>query len=248
MIKSSLFFTVLALASGLQAGTPSAKAPVLSPTVSPTANALFGGFEAREDSNYSHLGLIHDLDGDLGTGGLFLRSFVGYGTYDYVGGLLNNGVKGTLWDADLGIGYRHMVDSMVYSLSVGPHIRSRDVDHVDTSVDESTKWGARAVLDATGTIGGIYVSGIAQYSTVENAVWTRARAGYALGKVTVGPEFIYLRDAQFSEYRVGGFALWQCCSNFAITGSLGYADWDTRRGANRESSSLYGGAAFVLTF
>ena len=248
MVKNILLASLIALATSLHAGTsaPSSK-NVISPTVDPQANVIFTGFETRDNSWYSHLGYMNDLDGDLSTGGLFVRAFGGYGQYDYVGGT-DGSITGSLFDADAGLGYRYLINNFVIGAYAGVHVRDRDLDGFDANASESTDWGARFSLDVTGRVGNIYVSAIGQYSTVEESVWSRFRTGYVFGKLTIGPEYVYMRDAQFEENRFGGFVQYQACSSFAIIGTFGHADYSFRRGTNNDDSSLYGGIAAVFTF
>jgi hypothetical protein len=46
---------------------------------------------------------------------------------------------------------------------------------------------------------------IGQYSTANKWYWSRARAGYAFGKVVVGPEGVVLGNIGFDARRGGGF-------------------------------------------
>ena len=248
MIKNILLTSLVVLATSLQAGTsaPSAKT-VISPTVNPHANVVFGGWETRDNSWYSHLGYMNDLDGDLSTGGLFVRAFSGYGQYDYVGGI-DGSITGTLFDADAGLGYRYLINKFVIGAYAGLHVRDRDLDGFDANASEGTDWGARFSLDVTGQVGSIYVSAIGQFSTVEEAIWSRFRTGYVFGKLTIGPEYVYMSDSQFEENRLGGFVQYQDCSSFAIIGTLGHAAYSFRRGNNNDDTSLYGGVSAVFTF
>jgi hypothetical protein len=241
--------TVLALAGSSFAGTaPAPKNPVAPiAATNSVANVLFGGYDYRDDAWYSHLGFMHDLDGDLGTGGLFLRGFVGAGQYQYLsGGLPDNNITGTLIDSDIGLGYRHMFGGFVASVFASVHMRDRNLNAIDPANNVGTDWGARIGADITGKIGNIFISAISQYSTVEHSTWNRGRLGYAFGPITIGPEFIYMNDAQFDERRIGGFVQWQCCPSFAIIGSAGNADWGSVQGVPGES--FYAGLAFVATF
>lgn len=51
----------------------------------------------------------------------------------------------------------------------------------------------------------IYVGLIGQYSTANRWYWSRARTGYALGKVVIGPEGIVMGNIGFDAQRAGGF-------------------------------------------
>jgi Cellulose biosynthesis protein BcsS len=254
MKSITTLLSTLLIAAGLQAGEPTMAPSKGGPVVQPAdtiGNAIFTGIDVRNEAWYSHVGYIRDLDGDFSTSGLFLRGFAGYGQYDYdytAPGVTN--ITGTVFDADLGLGYRHVAGNMVYSAFAALHVRDRDLDSFDANRTEDTDFGARFGLDATGTFGNLYVSGMGMYSTVEEAIWLRGRVGYQFGRVTVGPEVVYLSDAEFDEVRYGLFAQFKCCDRLSITGSIGHADYEASRLNNNrtEGLSIYGTLGMTFAF
>lgn len=246
MLKLTSILVTLALAGSAFAGTAPATTMTTPVPTGASANVLFAGYDFRQDAYYLHGGLMHDLDGNMGNGGLFLRAFTGFGSYNYdvLPGAPH--VTGQLFDADLGLGYRHVISNWIVGAYAGAHLRDRNLTAIDPANDVGTDWGARFVLDAHGTFGAFFVNAIGQYSTIENSIWTRGRVGYQVcEKFSFGPEFIYLNDAQFNERRSGGFFTIKTCPMSDLTLSAGYADFGGRGSAG---TSMYGSVAFSVNF
>lgn len=238
------------------AGTDSKDMKELTPVVAQTpkdAFAVFTGFGGRNSSWYSYAGAIYALNGDINSSGLFLRSQIGGGQYAYSTPLIQGRVRGTIFDADLSFGYKNYFDKdWSASIFVGPHYRSRDLNVVDPGSDitSSDKVGARTGLEITGTPGCIYLNGQAQFSTVDMAVWSRARVGYNFTSdgIIVGPEGLYFRDKDFDEYRGGAFTTFQIDECVALTVSGGYAHFTSPNGVGSSNSSPYGDVGLSFGF
>jgi hypothetical protein len=131
---------------------------------------------------------------------------------------------------------------------VGAHVRDRNLTAIDPANNNiGTDWGARAILDVYGNVGPFTVMAMGQYSTIENAIWSRARVGYNIcEKFRFGPEFIYLNDAQFDERRVGGFLTFQTCPKSNLTLATGYSNYGSSTGGG--GNSMYGTVEFSLNF
>lgn len=250
-MKSTLTLLALGIACTLNAGTVApGKAPAMQPAPEKgDGTVVFGEHQRRDQANYSSLGFMHALNDDLSLSGLYVRGFVGGGYYDYnATGLQVSEVSSRLFDADLGIGYRHVTQYLTLGAFAAVHVRDRNMGFNDPSNDLSTgtRWGARFGLEATGNINGFYYSAIGQVSTVETAIWSRGRIGYTFGRVTVGPEFIYLNDAMFDERRFGGFVTVQVLNNLSVTASAGSADYGSALGG--AGNTPYGALGFAVTF
>ena len=246
---SALIFTSTSAIAGT-AVAPMATGKNPAPVVDPLSSVIFTGLNVRDDAWYGHAGYMKDLDGDLGTGGLFFRAFAGHGKYVYNRGSFNNtDVTGTLIDLDSGIGYRHFAGGdWIVGLYGGLHLRDRDINREDLfNNSEGTDLGGRFVLDADGSTGAIHWNGVAQFSTVNDAWWTRARAGWDIGRFRVGPEFIWLTDSQFEEYRVGAFISTQIKEGLSLTLAIGQADYDVS-GPGVDDSSVYGSMGLSWVF
>jgi hypothetical protein len=247
MIKLTYLLLSLVLAGNAFAGTaPCATCTLPAPT-GVYANTVFAGYDFRQDSYYLSGGLMHDLNGNMGDGGLFLRAFTGFGSYNYdtIPGAPH--VTGQLFDADLGLGYRLPVGQWVLGAYVGAHLRDRNLTAIDPANNVGTDFGARVVLDAYGTVGAFTIMAIGQISSIENAVWTRTRVGYnCCEKLRFGPEFIYLNDAQFDERRLGGFLTFQTSPMSNLTLAAGYADFGSSNGG--AGTSMYGSVEFSVNF
>ncbi len=250
-MKKAITLLALSIACTLNAGTVApGKAPMIQPAPEQGPGTVIWGDHTRRDgASYSDLGFIHALNNDLNQSGLFLRGMVGGGEYTYQNQALQDDiVTGRLLDADLGIGYRYATQYLTLGAFAAAHVRDRNLDNNDPSNDLSTgtRWGARFGLEASGNINGFVYSAIGQVSTVETALWTRGRVGYNFGRVTVGPEFIYLNDAMFDERRFGGFVTVQILNNLSITASGGSADFGSALGG--KGNTPYGALGFVVSF
>lgn len=250
-MKKAITLLALGIACTLNAGTVApGKAPMIQPAPEKgDGTVIFGEHQRRDQANYSSLGFMHALNDDLSLSGLFLRGFVGGGFYDYhTNGLQVNEVSTRLFDADLGIGYRHVTQYLTLGAFASAHVRDRNMEFNDPANDLSTgtRWGARFGLEATGECHGFYYSAIGQISTVESALWTRGRIGYNFGRVTVGPEFIYFNDALFDERRFGGFVTVQVLNNLSLTVSGGSADYGSALGG--QGNTPYGSVGFAVSF
>lgn len=250
-MKKTLTLLALGIACTLNAGTVApGKAPAIQPAPEKgDGTVVFGETQRRDQANYTSLGFMHALNNDLSLSGFYVRGFVGGGYYDYfTNGLQVGEVTTRLFDADVGFGYRHVTQYLTLGAFASLHVRDRDMQFNDPANDLSTgtRWGARFGAEATGNINGFYYSAIGQVSTVETAIWSRARIGYNFGRVTVGPEFIYLNDAMFDERRFGGFVTVQVLNNLSLTVSGGTADYGSAVGG--AGNTPYGALGFAVTF
>lgn len=246
MNKTATLLALSALTLAANAGevttTRTAVQPRLEASNPGFGNVLFAGIDTREEATYGYAGLIHALNCDLNESGFFVRGFLGYGEYEYRNfGLLNPEVEGELFDADLGLGYKYVInDQWNVSAFAAGHYHSDERNQVDPSnTPDDDDFGGRFGADITGTTGPIWWNGIAQYSTIEDAKWARARVGYNFGRVVVGPEFIYLEDGRFEEKRIGAFVKFQATDALEISASIGNADIDAE-GRSSDDSALYG--------
>ncbi|MEM6822359.1 MAG: cellulose biosynthesis protein BcsS [Verrucomicrobiota bacterium] len=218
----------------------------------PVRGAIFAGGAAREDSFYSYAGAVHSLNGDLNESGFTLKAFVGGGQYYYDTVAVPDGEEtGSILDFSATLGYQYVVkDNWKLSLGVGPHLKDKFLDDGDPgNVGSSgTSVGVKVEGGISGAMGPVDLSALAQYTSVENSVWTRGRAGYNTGFYTMklGPEITFLNNDTFEELRVGGFVGFQPTRDFGFTLSLGYADFDSDSASS--GSSIYGGAGIVWTY
>ena len=214
---------------------------------------VFTGGDVRNSSYYTYAGVIWAFNGDINSTGWFLRSQVGGGQYAYGTPAIQGRVRGALFDADLGVGYKYYFDpDWSASGYVAAHDRVRSLNHADPNSDVHSvdKVGVRPGLEFTGTPGWFYANGQAQFSTVDTAVWSRLRLGYNFkdAGVIVGPEGGYLRDQDFDEYRGGAFVSYQICPMVGITISGGYSHFTAQSGSGQSNSSPYGNLGLNFAF
>lgn len=245
---SFIAVAICCAAPALQAGTTaSSKAPQYVQPAKGDGNVVFYSHDRRDGANYNALGWYHALNNDLSLSGLYTRAFVGVGQYEYVApGLPDPNVTGTLFDSDVGLGYRQVMPHLVLGGFASLHVRDRNLSAIDPSNNVGTDWGVRFGLDATGSYGSLYYSAIGQISTINWAIWSRYRVGYKVGAFTFGPEFVFLNDSQFTERRFGGFVSVQLCQRFSVSGYFGSADYGSSRGGG--GNTPYGGVGLSVTF
>ena len=227
--------------------------PILAPSNQKAFN-VYTGVGGRNSSWYTYAGTVYAVNGDLESSGWILRSQIGGGQYAYQSAAIQGRVRGTLFDAYLDGGYKQFIDKD-WSLTgyVGVHYRDRDLNVVDpfSNITSSDKVGAHVGLEFNGAAESLYFNGIAQYSTVENSVWSRLRVGYDFSSVNVivGPEALYLRDTNFDEYRGGAFVTIQLNELISLSLSGGYANYeDNFGGSNNSNSSPYGDIGLSFNF
>ena len=74
---------------------------------------------------------------------------------------------------------------------------------------------------------------IGSYSGANDTYWARARFGYALSSVNIGPEIITSGNDSYDETRYGAFAQWDS-GNIGFTLSGGYYDSEGDRSRSDE--------------
>ncbi|MEP2775146.1 MAG: cellulose biosynthesis protein BcsS [Luteolibacter sp.] len=237
-LATTCCFASLVLAA--HAGSP----PPMMETSAPASDRgnFFLGGNARQDAWYTYAGANYALNGDIDATGLFLQGVFGYGEYDYDRLPAGTEVQGDVVEYDLGIGYQWVTPA--YSLSVlgAANYQDHDLNVFDPNNSVSgDEWGFKAKLDAwyTGHAGMLY--GItSSYSTAYDSYWNRAVVAKTFGQLYVGPEFVFLGNDEFEEYRagltLGGLSLGPA----DISLSAGYA-WADPESGRDEEESLYGG-------
>lgn len=105
------------------------------------------------------------------------------------------------------VGYQMMIPDYRFTTSVGIDWQDNRLSPEDADNPVSgTRTGFVIQADLeTVEPKPIYVGLIGQYSTANRWYWSRARTGYAFGKVVVGPEGIVLGNIGFDAQRAGGF-------------------------------------------
>lgn len=143
---------------------------------------------------------------EIDRSGLRLRISGVVGTYGYTNTAVGQ-ITGTMQDGSVLIGYEWMTAKASFGIYGGIDFSNNQLNKYDAnngSVGQAT--GAKIALDfsyrPTATM---MLSGVASYSSAHSAYYARLKAGWAIAPSTyVGPEVIFMGDAFFQQWRVGG--------------------------------------------
>ena len=130
------------------------------------------------------------------------------GTYSYISSTPGLGrVTGTLADGSFMAGYEWVTKRATIAIYGGPEISSNHLSAYDPSnVVKGTRLGFRMgvdfyVMPTEGTM----LSGVAYYSTNNDAYYGRLKFGFAFAEhLYIGPELVALGDDYFQQWRFGG--------------------------------------------
>ena len=139
------------------------------------------------------------------------------------------------------VGYQMMIPDYRFTTSVGIDWQDNRLspEDADNPVSGSkTGFVIQADLE-TVEPKPIYVGLIGQYSTANRWYWSRARTGYAFGKVVVGPEGIVLGNIGFEGWRLPKLPAQDQQQQIARSHLLGRVSMDWRRRRKRGSYWKY---------
>jgi hypothetical protein len=145
------------------------------------------GPDFTQDSYYIFSGADIAVNGDLSRPGFVINLESG-----------GSGSDGTLVDVLVRAGYQGLLSSNVgWEAKIGVHV---EVDNEDTH-EGFTAQAAAEVRDPKPFYWGMQ----GDYSTVFNSYYTRARVGYELEKLLIGPEGVFFGSDGTNDQRAGGF-------------------------------------------
>ena len=239
-------------ASSAFAGDQGAVAPV-------AGTIVFSGSDYKDSSNFSYLGAVHAFNGNLGTDGLLVRIFGGFGSYDYDTPAVPGGnVDTDLFAGDLTIGYQTFGSGLRVSGYIGVSYENHDRSPEDPgNVVQGDEVGFKGILELeTLENSPIYFGAIGGYSTGFDSYWARGRIGANVGRgIVIGPEIIGLGNEGFDQVRYGAFISGLPSLMSLVFGgdgkmsvSVGYADSAVGGSGQGGDDSVYGSIGSSFTF
>lgn len=190
------------------------------PAAAQDISALIGGRITESDSTIGYLSVTGDF-GVPGAGGFVLRGEAESTTTDFAGFDTHQEMQRLL------LGYSFVTDGGTFTALAGPTYVERTTNGGPATISEI---GIYAGLEGSGFIGDRgYWAGIVQYSSPDEAFYSRAFATYLVGGNTnIGPDFSYLHEPDYERSTIGLRAAWTFDQNvLALIG-----------GVARESGSL----------
>ncbi len=155
------------------------------------------------------------------------------GTYTYTSTSPGVGqVKGDETSGNLMAGYEWVAKNATFALYLGADVQNRTLSKPDPSNKVvGTSYGFKTSFDFyMNPTSYTMASGNITYSTVNNAYYTRFKAGLAVTeKIFVGPEVLFLGDSFYSQWRVGAHVTGAKFGPMQIGVSGGYVN-DRRAG------------------
>lgn len=213
----------------------------------------WGGVSASPDAWYSYLGGTHAVRGDIYKDDWMVRGSVGYGNYDYdTTAVASGNVDIDVAAADLMVGYQHYFATGAgankgrVTLYGGADFQDHGLDTLDTSNSvRGSQWGVKGLLEVIGDLTAHTSADVTgAYSTSFDSYWSRARIGYDVGGVRIGPEGVFLGNEEFDQQRAGlFFDRIAVGDNVWLSVSGGYS-----AASRRGDDGAYGDIGFALDF
>lgn len=170
------------------------------PAVAQDVDVLLGGRVTEDDSALGYLSVTGKF-GTAGASGFILRGEAEFTTTDFAGFETDQEMQRLL------LGYSFVTDTGTFNLLAGPTHVKRSTNGGPSTISET---GAYAGVEGYGFIGqrGFW-AGIAQYSTPDEAFYTRAFTTYLVGGNTnIGPDISYLDEPGFERATLGLRTTW----------------------------------------
>lgn len=180
-------------------------APVGAASNKPVSTAVFFGFDIGPNTESIYGGAITAVNGDFAKDGILLRGVGVYSWYNYDATV--GGVDGDLRFGDAMVGYQILRPGLRLAAFAGVEYQDHRLSPFDpTNPVVGTDVGFKIFGDVT--LGGgepVFLNVLGGYSTAFDSYWGRARLGFDLGRVTIGPEAILGGNESYDAQRVGAF-------------------------------------------
>lgn len=155
------------------------------------------------------------------------------GTYSYPGAAVRQTVTGVQQEGTLLLGYEWIWQQAALAGYVGMNVRSNELSIVDPGNPVvGTGLGVKVAADLyVNPTDNTLLAVNASYSTLFNAYYARARAGFAIAPgVFIGPEVTLLGDNFFNGWRAGGHVTGFAVGPMKFSLGAGYAFDRIRKG------------------
>jgi hypothetical protein len=226
-------------------------APPLGPAAPPLttySTVTFAGIDARDRSYYGYAGLIHALNGNLGTDGFLFRTMGLYNRYDYSSSAVVGGnVDGRMSAFDVLFGYQKYYEGFVGRAYIGLDYERHRLSP-DNPFDSNR--GSAFGVKVRGEVETLYNSPfygslLASYGSARERYWVRGRVGHNFQGVIFGPEGVATGNPETDEQRIGAFVIFRNpLTPVELSASAGYSNTD----GNRGGSSAYGTLEISVAF
>lgn len=200
--------TTIAMAGALaMTGAASASEPASG--VPGVSTVVFTGSDYKQDASYSYIGVVHALNGNLGSDGFLVRVFGGLGNYEYdTTSVARGNVDTDLIQVDAGLGYQIYSGGMRVSVYASGAYEDHDQSPEDLNNPvRGDEFGFRGQAEVETLAGSpFYFGAIGSYSTAFDSYWVRGRVGADVGHgIVIGPEVYGFGNEGFDQIRYGAF-------------------------------------------
>jgi len=186
---------------------------VSTPAIAQDFNVLLGG-RATESSTYTGYLSITGTYGAAGADGLTFRAEAENTKTQFAGSRTQQDMQRIL------AGYTFVTDSGTFTALAGPTHVKRSINGGPSTISEVGAYAGLEGYGFWGTRG--YWAGIAQYSTPDEAFYTRAFTTYLVGgNTSIGPDISYLDEPNFERGTLGLRSAWTFDQNvIAVIGGM----------------------------
>ncbi len=192
---------------------------------------VFGAANMGDDTTYAVIGAVHAINGNMNSNGFLVHATVELLNYDYLSA--GTPISADGWGASLMVGYQFMLnaDGKV-ALYAGVGHRDIDTNPNDPfSETNGANTDFKAQVEAYYGVGDMCdLSALVNYFDDASAYYGRARAGFHLGGVVVGPEIALHGSDEYDTREYGAFIRYTATDTVAIGAKVGFADRDGNRG------------------
>ncbi len=190
---------------------------------------VFGAANMGDDTTYAVIGAVHAINGDMNRNGFLVHVTAELLNYEYDSAGTTISADG--WGGSIMAGYQFKFASDG-KVALYAGIGHRDIDTTpndpfsDTNGENTAFKGQVEAYYGVGEM--VDLSGLVNYFDSAGAYYGRARAGFHLGGVVVGPEIALHGSDEYDTREYGGFIRYTATDEVAIGAKVGYADRDGR--------------------
>jgi Cellulose biosynthesis protein BcsS len=215
---------------------------------------IYSDVDFLKDATTIDSGATIALNGNLARQGFIVELYAGLSLYSY----LNSDVPGGKVDANAPefygrVGYQWFMGNLRFETTIGDDVQRLNLDPSDpTNPQRGTKNGFMVAGELeTNDAKPVYLDVTGEFSTANDAYWSRARLGYNLGgDFILGPEGLFIGDDTYNSQRVGGFLSFPIKlsdkSSLGVSLSGGYSYFQSVPGQNTggpTGDNSFGGAS-----
>lgn len=191
---------------------------------------VFGAANMGDDSTYAIVGAVHAINGNMMSSGFLVHASAELLNYEYLSGITPISADG--WGGSIMAGYQFMF-SQTGKIAGYAGIGHRDIDTnpndpASQTTGENTAFKGQLEAYWGGEM--FDLSALGSYFDNADTYYARARGGFRLGGVVVGPEVAFHGSDEYDAIEYGGFIRYVATETITIGAKAGYADRDGNRG------------------